>query len=502
VDLQIDLKYMHSYTRCFVQGGLVKLKLAYKIFWAFLITSLITIILMTGIMRYFAQRHFTNYVNKVESEVLSDLSDRLGTAYSEHDGWQFIKDEPRLFRSILRTAIPQKDVKQRRRSAPPGDAGIRPGDDHAPPMFLQHRIIQRISLFDEHKQLVEGGAASTRDHILQKITVDGKTVGWLGLRERRKLSRPQEKTFLYEQSKAFLVTGLFVLILAALVSFILSRHLLRPVEQLANGAHALASRKFDTRIQVSSGDELGQLAHDFNKMAQTLERYEHMRKQWISDISHELRTPIAILRGEIEAVLDGVREMSPETLESLHAEVMLLGKLIGDLHELSIAETGELSFTREPVQVLQVLANTVKIFESRFADKGIDVQLELGHDMEVTVSGDADRISQVFSNILENSLRYTESPGQLRIWQERKGMYVHVNLEDSKPGVADDALEHLFDRLYRTDLARSRKNGGSGLGLAISKSIVEMSGGQIHASHSSLGGVRIEIILPVTDLVG
>jgi two-component system sensor histidine kinase BaeS len=289
-----------------------------------------------------------------------------------------------------------------------------------------------------------------------------------------------------------------VLVLAALASFILSRHLLRPVEQLAKGAHALASRNFDTRIQVSSGDELGQLAHDFNRMAQTLERYEHMRKQWISDISHELRTPIAILQGEIEAILDGVREMSPETLESIHAEVMLLGKLIGDLHELSIAETGELSFVEEPVHVLQILANSVKIFESRFIQKGITVQLELGQDMDMTVNGDPDRMAQVFSNILENSLRYTTSPGKFRIWQEQRGQFVHLNLEDSEPGVADDSLEHLFDRLYRTDPSRSRKNGGSGLGLAISKSIIELSGGQIHASHSPLGGVRIEIILPRT----
>jgi two-component system sensor histidine kinase BaeS len=477
----------------------VKVKLAYKIFWAFLITSLITVILMTGIMRYFAQRHFTNYVNKVESEVLSELADSLGTTYSEHQNWEYIKNDPQIFRSILRSTFSQNESGQRPRPSLPRDAGIRPGDERHPPIHIRHRIIRRISLFDEKKQPIKGEATTTQDHILQEIIADGKTVGWLGLRKREQLSGPLEKGFLYEQSKAFLVTGLLVLVLAALASFILSRHFLRPVEQLAKGAHALASRKFDTRIKVSSGDELGQLAHDFNRMAQTLERYEHMRKQWITDISHELRTPIAILQGEIEAILDGVREMSPETLESIHAEVMLLGKLIGDLHELSIAETGELSFAQQPVQVLQVLANTAKIFESRFMQKGITMKLELGQDMDITVNSDADRMAQVFSNVLENSLRYTEHPGQVRIWRERRGPFVHLNLEDSKPGVPDTSLEHLFERLYRTDPSRSRKNGGSGLGLAISKSIVEMSGGQIHASHSSLGGVRIEIILPITD---
>ncbi|MBN2299117.1 MAG: HAMP domain-containing protein, partial [Deltaproteobacteria bacterium] len=419
----------------------MKVKLAYKIFWAFLITSLITIVLMTGIMRYFAERHFTEYVNKVESETLSELVETLATAYSEHEGWEFIREDPRAFRTLRRTVFAKGETGREIPAHPPGEQWERFDDgkhpDMPPPRPLQYMITKRISLFDEKMRVVEGDAASTDDHSLKEITVDGKIVGWLGLKKREKLSGPREMTFLREQSKAFVVIGGLVLVLAALVSFLLSRHLLRPVEQLTRGANALASRKFDTRIEVSSGDELGQLADDFNKMAQTLEKYEHLRRQWLSDISHELRTPISILQGEIEAILDGVREMSTQTLESVHAEVMLLGKLIGDLHELSIAETGEISSAREPVQIVQILANTVRIFESRFMQKGIKIQLEPWEDMHVTVTGDADRMAQVFSNILENSLKYTASPGQLRIWQEHKGAYVHLNLEDSKPGVPD-----------------------------------------------------------------
>ncbi len=480
----------------------MKIKLAYKIFLAFLLTSLIVVVLMTGIMRYFAERHFTNYVNRVESETLSELVDKLGTAYSQYQGWQFIQDDPRIFGNMLRTVFTKDDADQ----GPPGpglrNSEARPDDDRPPdrplPKILQHRIAKRISLFDENRKLVAGDAASMEDHILKKITSDGKTVGWLGLRKRQKLSGPQEKAFLYEQTQAFLVIGCLVLLLATLVSYLLSRHLLKPAEQLTRGAHALASRKFDTRIEVSSGDELGQLADDFNRMAQTLEKYEHLRKQWISDISHELRTPIAILRGEIEAILDGVRVMSRETLESIHAEVMLLGKIVGDLHELSIAETGGLSVVNEPVEILKVLEYTLKMFESRFDQKDISVQFDPGPDTAVTVMADRDRMAQVFSNILENTLRYTESPGILKVWQEKSGTSLHLNFEDSKPGVADDSLERLFDRLYRIDPSRSRRNGGSGLGLAICKSIVEMFGGEITASHSTLGGVRIEIVLPVT----
>ncbi|MGC9325666.1 MAG: ATP-binding protein [Desulfomonilia bacterium] len=479
----------------------MRIKLAYKIFGAFLLTSVIVVVLMTGITQYFAKRHFTEYVNKVESEVLSELVDTLATDYREHTGWDFIQGDPQAFRTLMRTIFSKDESDVPKTEPSPGDPNAKIDDDRTPDMPLpgriQQRIAQRISLFDDQMQVVNGDATSTEGHNLKAIIVDGKTVGWLGLRKRQKLSGSRERTYLREQSTALFVIGGLVFVLAALVSFLLSRHLLRPIEQLTKGANALASRKFSTRIEVSSGDELGQLADDFNRMAQTLEKYEHLRRQWLSDISHELRTPISILQGEIEAIQDGVRNMSPETLESIHAEVMLLSKLIGDLHELSIAETGELSTEHEPVQLLRVLEYTIRMFEARFAQKGISLQLDLGEDIGVTVLADSHRLAQVFSNILENSLRYTESQGITKIWQMTTAATLHVIIEDSNPGVSDEDLEHLFDRLYRTDPSRSRKNGGSGLGLTIAKSIVEMFGGEIHAAHSSLGGVRIEIVFPV-----
>ncbi|MDT8272739.1 MAG: ATP-binding protein [Desulfomonilia bacterium] len=481
---------------------MVRLTLAYKIFGAFLLTSLIVIVLMTGITRYFAERHFMEYINRVESEVLTELVDIFGAAFREHQGWEFLSEDPAAFRDLTRTILSRGQESLPVPSPSPGHSRdtIQQDDapqDPPPPRSLQYRVVQRITLFDEGMQVVQGSATSTDDHILKAIELDGTTVGWLGLAKRPPSSGSREKAFLREQTKALVVIGFLALVLAALVSYLLSRHLLKPIEQLTVGANALASRKFNARIEVSSGDELGQLADDFNTMAQTLEHYEQLRRQWLSDIAHELRTPVAILRGEIEAILDGVREASPKTLESIHAEVMLLGKLIGDLHELSIAETGELSMEKEPVKVLKVLENTLRLFESRFAQKNISIELDLGSDMDTTVMADSDRLAQVFSNVFENSLRYTESPGTIRVWKMVVPGFLHVFIEDSKPGVSEYDLDHLFDRLYRTDPSRSRKNGGSGLGLAIAQGIVEMFAGEIHASHSSLGGVRIEIVLPL-----
>ena len=285
--------------------------------------------------------------------------------------------------------------------------------------------------------------------------------------------------------------------LAAIVAFILSRHLLAPVRKLTAGTRALTSRQFDTRIAVQSKDELGQLAADFNMMADTLETYERMRQQWISDIAHELRTPVSILLGEIEALKDGVRDVNRDTIESLHSEARHLSKIVNDLHELSLADAGALTIKKERIDPLAVLEETLGHFEQRFTEKDIAIEKTLSKMSPVSVIGDADRLKQLFSNLLENTLRYADAPGTLTIGLDRGGDRLAFFFEDSGPGVPEESLERLFDRLYRVDQSRSRTRGGSGLGLSICKSIAHALGGKIRALNGKSGGLRIEIELPV-----
>jgi two-component system sensor histidine kinase BaeS len=298
----------------------------------------------------------------------------------------------------------------------------------------------------------------------------------------------------------FYVIGAVILTVAAVVAFILSRHLLAPVRKLTAGTHALASRKFDTRIAVQTQDELGQLAADFNTMAETLETNERMRRQWVSDIAHELRTPLSILRGEIEALKDGVREVNRDNLESLHSETRHLSKIVNDLHELSLADAGVLSINKVPVDLLAVLNETLGHFKQRFAENQIRIENSLEKQPPVSITGDVDRLKQLFSNLLENTMRYAESPGTLKIGPLRTENRLGLFFEDSGPGVPEDALDHLFDRLYRLDRSRSRtREGGSGLGLSICKGIVKALGGTIRAVNGKSGGLRIELEFPLTD---
>jgi two-component system sensor histidine kinase BaeS len=327
--------------------------------------------------------------------------------------------------------------------------------------------------------------------------VDGQVMGWLGMRRHERPTHPLDVEFLRLQSQTFYSIGGVALLLAVLVTFVLSRHLLAPVKELAEGTRALTSRRFETRIEIRSRDELGQLAADFNTMAQAMQRYEQTHRQWMADISHELRTPLAILRGEIEAMQDGVREISREALESLHFEVLHVGRIVHDLHDLSLIESPTFDAEQTAVNPLEVLEETLRSFHTRFEQSGIRIE-SAGRDMRpVAIMADSGRLTQLFSNLLENTLRYAHAPGVLRIFQELTPGRLFLHFEDSGPGVPEESLGRLFDRLYRVDQARSRAQGGSGLGLAICRSIVEGVGGRIEASHAPSGGLRITISFPV-----
>ncbi|MCP4715162.1 MAG: HAMP domain-containing protein [Deltaproteobacteria bacterium] len=376
------------------------------------------------------------------------------------------------------------------RSKPPRD-NPKPGG--RPPRF---GIERRLTLFDSDKNIVVGPAPSPEGHTLKKIIAGDQTVGWLGLKKETGLTQPLDVAFLKQQAQAFYITGALMLTLAAIAACLFARHLLAPVKQLTAGTRALASRNFETRIKVNSNDELGQLAADFNQMARTLEGYEQLRHQWISDIAHELRTPLSVLQGEVEALQDGVRQITPESLGSLHAEIAHLSRLVRDLHDLSLADSGALHYSLAPVAPAALLRDAIKQFRPRFEGRNLTLLDELGSDVSYAIPGDRSRLVQVFSNLLENSLRYTEPPGTLKVRSDVTKAGIILHLEDTAPGVPAASLARLFDRLYRVDKSRSRTQGGSGLGLAICKSIIEAHGGTIRARQSDMGGMDMKIILP------
>jgi two-component system sensor histidine kinase BaeS len=223
---------------------------------------------------------------------------------------------------------------------------------------------------------------------------------------------------------------------------------------------------------------------------------ESNHKQWMADTSHELRTPIAILRAQVEAFQDGVQEVTPKTLQVLHSEIMGLSKLVDDLHWLSNLDVGNLKHSFVPVEVVSTLQDVADIFEERFGEKEIVLDTSGITGETGTVYADNNRMRQVFMNLLENSLRYTDCGGKIKLSVEKSPSAIVLQFDDSNPGVPEEMLPKIFDRFFRVEPSRSRELGGSGLGLAICKTIIEAHSGTISASKSELGGIKVQIVLP------
>ena len=377
---------------------------------------------------------------------------------------------------------------------PPPGGETRP----PPPHDKQISVGPRLTLFDAERRHIIGRKHSIDGLVLRAVMVNDRTVGWIGLTPLEHFAGPLQREFLSRQARAFYLTGILAVFLAALGSLLLTRRLMAPLGRLAEGTRALSSRKFDTRVVVESRDELGRLAEDFNGMAEELEKYEAMRRQWISDISHELRTPLAVLRGEIEAMQDGIRPVTPKSLDSLHSEVLHLGKIVADLHDLSILESGDLAGDKSPVDIEAVLEATLESFRGRLAERSIEVRKDYRGTGPSVVEGSDMRLRQLFINILENAHRYADAPGVLLVDRSFSLGRVVIRIEDSGPGVPPEVLDRLFDRLYRVDAARSRSHGGSGIGLAICKAVVEAHGGEIRAENSAAGGLAVIVEIPLS----
>jgi two-component system sensor histidine kinase BaeS len=266
---------------------------------------------------------------------------------------------------------------------------------------------------------------------------------------------------------------------------------------MAAATHDIASGKYATRIPITSSDELGQLASDFNAMALTLAKNEKERQQWVADISHELRTPVAVLRGEIVALIDGIRHVTPDTIHSLHVETLRLNRLIEDLYQLALSDLGTLTYRKEDIDLIEVLRGSAESYRAELGRKGITLTADLPNKTGVIVFADRERLDQLFANLFENSLRYTDTGGDLAICLACHNRQVAIDFEDSAPGVPEEELDRLFDRLYRVEASRSRSSGGAGLGMAICKNIVEAHAGTISAHPSPLGGVLIRVTIPV-----
>lgn len=483
----------------------MKLNLSVKIFVTFLLVTVTSSLLIVIAVRV-SNRYFERYSQQKDLKKLEYLADAVAEFYSENNGWDILYQNPDLWRAFLNSGSSKVDlVMPSQEGRPPLEPSItmRPlSMDRMPPMPIwdPQNLGPRVSLFDANKHRIVGGNPEVKfnECDIIPVIVDDVTVGWVGLRSYMKGADTLDQAYLQKQSMIIFITGGIVLLASSFFALIFSRHLLRPIRLLADATKALTQRNFDVRINVQSSDELGDLAERFNFMAKKMDDYEQNQLRWLSDISHELRTPLSVLIGEIEAIQDGVRKADEKSLKSLCDEAKHLEKLVNDLHTLSLAEAGAISIKMVSVKPISVLNEVIYHFNNRIesSEMSLDVSLKPRSD-ELKVLGDPLRLVQLFSNVIENALIHAEKPGRLFIRQTHTKDNISLIFEDTGPGVPEESLPRLFERLYRADSSRSRSTGGSGLGLAICKTIVELHHGAIKAQNGEEGGLKIEITLPL-----
>jgi signal transduction histidine kinase len=307
---------------------------------------------------------------------------------------------------------------------------------------------------------------------------------------------PESVVFLASVNRVLLIVAVVAGLSAVLLILGLSRRILAPVEALTAAVRRMEAGDLSQRVEVTSPDEIGELAQAFNSMADGLARLEELRRNTVTDVAHELRTPLSNIRGYLEALQDGVIEPERGIIDSLHGEAMLLNHLVDDLQDLSLAEAGHLKLERQPVALADIVDRAVEAVRPRVEAERVTVQVDLPEDLLVDV--DPQRMGQVLRNLLENALTHTPPGGEIAIVGHVEGQWVEVSVRDTGSGIAAEDLPYVFERFYRADKSRSRATGGAGLGLAIARQLVEAHGGRIWVESTEREGSTFTFALPTS----
>lgn len=455
--------------------------LSLKLFLVVFLTSLLAIVVMSTAMRFGFQRGFLGFLNELELRRLGHLEQVLERAYVREGGWNFLRQDPRAWQAFLAGYVRAEEIQGSLvpRSTPPPSA----------------TLLARLALLDGERRFVAGRAPPADEASLRALEVNRQVVGYLAVAPIEAFTEAAELSFQEHQLRILVASGALTAALAAIAAILLTRLFVRPIRIATRSVRQLADGRYDLLLPDSTRDDIGRLYADINHLANTLADNERLRREYTSDIAHELRTPLAILRGELEAIEDGVRPMNQQALASLRAELDQLSRLVDALHQLQMADQGALTYRKEDLDLGEVLRDERARFQERYSAANIRVEIE-GDDMPVWLKADGDQMSRLFSNLFENTLRYTDGGGVLRIVLSEDNDEVIVDFMDSAPGVSETDRQRIFERMFRAEGSRNRASGGHGLGLAICQKVVAAHRGHIEARHSPLGGVWMHMRFP------
>ncbi|MCO6453061.1 MAG: HAMP domain-containing protein [Caldilineales bacterium] len=468
------------------------------IFALIIVVGVVVIILVVNLA---VSTQFERLVHSGDLLQAQKLAGVLANFYAQQGDWSGVQD------ILVSQALP--DIEHE-----PGH-GMMMGGVSADEMVDMMRVsgmgVDRVALADVDGVVVADtageqiGQRHPGEHLSmgQPVEVNGERVGTVLVGSMIEPAlNPLDADFLSSVNLAVFLAAIAVGALALLLGSLLFRQITRPVTEVTAAAEALAAGDLGRRVPVRSDDEVGRLGDAFNHMADSLARQEVLRRNMVGDIAHELRTPLSLMQGNLEAMLDGYYELSPQNIEQLHQDTLMMARLVDDLRVLSLAEAGQLTLEREIVNVGELALRASESFKGQASEKDVTLTIEIEPNLP-TISGDEQRLTQVLVNLLANALRHTPGGGtisvQCSVSSDQLGGWVQVAVSDTGEGIPTEDLSNLFERFYRTDKSRTRASGGTGLGLAIAKQLVEAHGGRIWAESEGMGkGSAFALELPVS----
>ncbi len=523
----------------------MRVSIGHRLFVSVLLALLTVTATGIVLMRQNVMSSFAEYAVNIELDRLDELSSAIASQHTARKGWDFIRTERGTWiahelarlqqqrQDIAPPAPPQAPVPPGPpappvQPAPPLPPAASPAADEVmpplppaapaaekvvpplppprvPPAPLPPPPIEpgvdslelqdRVTLLDADDRYLAGHRPGDEAGARRAINVNGEIIGYLVVARTARPSDAMASAFLQRLKDSMLIIVVASFALSGIAAVLLAAHFRKPIQRLADGARALADGRYETRLATTRSDELGELAHSFNLLAHKLDYAESSRRRWVADTSHELRTPLAVLRAQLEAVQDGVRPASADTMVAMLRQVLSLNKLIDELYVLARADIGALDYERQRVDLWQLAREQADAFGEKCAAAGLAIETGTA-PADTTVMADPERMRQVFANLFENCIRYCGAGSRIRLEASRAAGSLALTLDDSGPGVPDQALGRLSERFYRVEDSRSREHGGAGLGLALCHRITEAHGGQLGFTRSPLGGLRVQLTLP------
>ncbi|MBT5187464.1 MAG: HAMP domain-containing protein [Kordiimonadaceae bacterium] len=360
-----------------------------------------------------------------------------------------------------------------------------------------------FTLIDTDKRVIHEGAKMQETWPLVAVNGTGGHIGYIAIQPFTRRNSPAVEVALQQQHRHFVMVIVVALLLSIMVAWPLVFILLHPLKQLSVMVDNIASRDYNSKTNIKSNDELGDLSKTINLLGDKLERHDKIQTEWLSQISHDLRTPIAIMLAEIEAINDGVYPLSSDSIQSIEAEVKRLDRQINDLHELSILKCGEIPVNKQNIDIAHLVATVAQETQTQRGQKSLDFSLTCngttikhsGDINPVRWSVDQEKLYHVFTNLMQNSIHYSDGPGQIHC-EIRASEKLTLIWKDSKPGVNDGDLLKIFEPMFQGNKSLNFNVGSTGIGLSIVAAIVKLHGGTVKADNIAKQGLRITVELP------